>query len=517
MKEKYSVTGMSCSACSAGIERTVKKLNGVKSVEVSLMGESMCVEYDETVIKNAEIVSAVESLGYGVGEYTQDVAKSRAPEKLKTRFFVSLSLLLPLMYLAMGSMIGLPQPPLKISVALQALLSLAVIILNFHFFTNGAKALVKKVPNMDTLVSLGAGVSFAYSVVLTVAIYANTRTHAHLYYESAAMILALVTLGKWLEEKSKRKTGNEIEKLISLMPATVTLLRGEEQERVAFSKVQKGDILLVKQGEYVPVDGEIIDGHGFVDRAAITGESMPVEVQTGDLVTGADILKSGFIKVRAQKVGAETTLSQIIKIVKDAGASKAPIQKLADKIAGVFVPVVAMLAIATFALWLFVTKDISLATNYAISVLVISCPCSLGLATPVAVMAATGRGMSLGILYKDAETLQKAKDINCVLLDKTATLTVGKPTVTDFACLQGESEYALRVAGAIERVSNHPIAECICAYAEQNTTAESLLAEEYEYETGKGASAVVAGIKYYLGNRKWIGKALDKQIGRAHV
>lgn len=513
MKEKFSVTGMTCTACSAGIERTVKKLNGVECVEVSLMGESMRVEYDEKILKKEQIFSAVQALGYGISEYVDNTMQARRaqPNKLKKRFLYSLAFLLPLMYLSMGGMIDLPQPPLKISVILQAVFSLAIIVFNFEFFTSGTKALVKKVPNMDTLVSLGSGISFVYSLVLTVLLYANGDTHAHLYYESAAMILVLVTLGKWLEEKSKRKTGDEIEKLIQLMPSIVSVERNGTQTKIAFADLQKGDILLVKQGEYVPVDGKVIDGHGFVDRAAITGESMPVEVSEGDLVTGADILKSGFIKVLAQKVGEETTLSQIVKMVKDAGASKAPIQKLADKIAGVFVPVVAMIAVVTFALWLFISRDISRAITYAISVLVISCPCSLGLATPIAVMAATGRGMSLGILFKDAETLQRTKDINCVLLDKTATLTVGQPQVTDFVSLLDDKERVLQIAAAMESMSNHPIAECVRAYAFENTKRQCLPAEDYAYETGKGASATIENERYFLGNRKLLKKELGDQ------
>ncbi|MBQ7879194.1 MAG: heavy metal translocating P-type ATPase [Clostridia bacterium] len=324
------------------------------------------------------------------------------------------------------------------------------------------------------------------------------------------MILALVTLGKWLEERSKRKTGDEIEKLIQLMPNTVTVESNGEQVKTAFADIRVGDLIVVKQGEYIPVDGKVVEGSGYVDRAAITGESMPIAVQEGDEVTGADIVKSGFIKVLAQKVGAETTLSQIVKMVKDAGASKAPLQKIADKISGIFVPVVTLIAAVTFIVWTFATWDIARAANYAISVLVISCPCSLGLATPVAVMAATGRGMSLGILYKDAEALQKARDINCVLLDKTATLTVGAPKVTDFKAFDDETT-VLTIAAAIESRSNHPIAECVREYALAvigNTPLPTV--ETYEYTTGKGASATLNGTHYRLGNRRLLGKTADK-------
>ena len=514
MKEKYSVTGMTCAACSAGIERTVKKLEGIQSADVSLMGECMTVEYDETLLTKERIFSAVLGLGYGIGDFDEDVLKERKPQpdKLKKRFILSLVFLLPLMYFSMGGMIFLPQPSEVVSVSLQMVLALAVIVVDFKFFTNGTKALIKRAPNMDTLVAMGSGVSFLYSLVYTVLLYAGKVSHVHMFYESAAMILALVTLGKWLEEKSKRKTGDEIEKLIKLMPNTVTVEKNGATVKTAFSDLQVGDILIVKQGEYIPVDGKIIEGKAFIDRAAITGESMPVEVQEGDSVTGADIVKSGFIKVLAERVGVDTTLSQIVKMVKEAGASKAPIQKTADKISGIFVPAVTLIAVITFFVWFLIERNIATAANYAISVLVISCPCSLGLATPVAVMAATGRGMSLGILYKDAEALQKAKDINCVLLDKTATLTIGQPKVTDFELVNGEEAEALSLAAAIEAHSNHPIAECVRAFAESKTDISSLpQTEDYEYETGKGAKASRNGERYLLGNRRLLGKIAEKE------
>ncbi len=513
MKEKFSVTGMSCAACSAGIERTLCQLNGVEKAEVSLMGECMTIEYDENRLTKEQIIQSVTGLGYGVTEYNENVLQARKPQpnKLKRRFFLSLLFLLPLMYFSMGGMLGLPTPSIKISVTLQMVLAAIVIAIDFKFYTSGAKALVKRVPNMDTLVALGSAASFLYSFVVTILLYlGKAETHAHLFYESAAMILTLVTLGKWLEEKSKRKTGDEIEKLIKLMPNIVTVERGGAEQKIAFSEIHEGDILIVKQGDYVPVDGVIIEGHAFVDRAAITGESMPKEMLEGDLVTSSDIIKSGYVKVLAKRVGADTTLSQIVKMVKEAGASKAPIQKLADKIAGIFVPAVTMIALLTFFVWLFVSSEVSQAANYAISVLVISCPCSLGLATPVAVMAATGRGMALGILYKDAEALQKAKDVNCVLLDKTATLTVGTPKVTDFQIFKEEKDFLLRLAAAIERHSNHPIAECICAFAETDGE-EGINVENYAYQIGKGAQASYNGETYYLGNRRLLGKIQEKE------
>ena len=515
MKQKFTVTGMTCSACSSGIERTVKKLNGVNSVEVSLMGECMIVDYNEKLLEKSAIFSAVVGLGYGISDFDENILKSRNPQPntLKRRFLISIIFLLPLLYFSMGSMLYLPQPTHLVSYTIQAILALAVIIINFKFFTSGTKALFKRAPNMDTLVAMGAGVSYLYSLVFTVLAYTGQHV-GHLFYESAGMILALVTLGKWLEEKSKRKTGDEIEKLIKLMPNIVTVECDGVEEKRTFSEIAQGDILLVKQGEYIPVDGVVVEGNGYIDRAAITGESMPIEIFEGGIVTSADILKSGFIKVRAEKVGMNTTLSQIVAMVKNAGATKAPIQKLADTIAGIFVPVVTLIALVTFMLWYILTGNIGISANYGICVLVISCPCSLGLATPVAVMASMGRGMSLGILYKNAEALQKAKDINCVLLDKTATLTVGQPKVTDFELISGEHTLALQIAEAIERQSNHPIAECIRAYALENKGEDTINVFEYKYETGKGASAQYNGVTYRLGNRKLLADKQDKTAYR---
>ena len=507
-KEKYTVIGMTCTACSSGIERALHKIDGVQTAEVSLLGETLTIVYDETKVDKIKIWETVQGLGYGIEEYREreQGEKNNAAHVLKRRFLLSLIFLLPLMYFSMGGMIGLPQPPENIGAIIQALLTLAILCIDFKFFTNGMRAIAHGAPNMDTLVSLGAGVSYAYSLVLTVLICMGKVHHTHLFFESAGMILSLVTLGKWLEEVSKRKTGDEIEKLIKLMPSTVTIEIGGVPRNIAFAEITVGDVLLVKQGDYVPVDGKIIEGNAFIDRSAITGESMPVEVGEGDLVTGADIVKSGFIKVLAQKVGADTTLSQIVKMVKEAGTSKAPLQKMADKISGIFVPAVTLIAIITFCVWLGISKDFSTAINYGISVLVISCPCSLGLATPVAVMTATGRGMSLGILYKDAEALQRAKDINCVMLDKTATLTEGKPKVTDFVLIGKDETYALRVALALESRSNHPIAECIRSYVLEKLQDETLLEMDgFVYETGKGATATIDNKTYTLGNRKWLG------------
>lgn len=522
-KEKFTVTGMSCSACSAGVERVTKKLSGVKTAEVSLLGESLTVEYDETLVTREDIFAAVTTLGYGIGEYREgkeERQKGKA-EALKKRFIVSMILLVPLMYLAMGGMISLPEPPAKANYILQFILAGATMAVNFRFFRNGFSALVKRVPNMDTLVSLGSGVSFLYSIYLAIKMSAHAGEHAgHLFFESAAMILTLVTLGKWLEAAATGKTGKEVEKLLRMMPDTVTIVENDEEKNVPFSSLKEGDILAVKQGEYIPVDGVVVSGGGFVDRAAVTGESVPVEAEVGAAVTGADIVKSGYMRVRAEKVGKDTTISQIVRMVKEAGESKAPIQHTADVIAGIFVPAVTLIALVTFLAWTLAKGDVSTAANYAISVLVISCPCSLGLATPVAVMAATGKGMSLGILFKNAEALQRAEKVNCMLLDKTATLTEGNMKVTDFSAVAGcsaglanggaDEKEILQIAAAIEAKSNHPIADCIYEYAVEKSGEVRLIAENYEYETGKGALAEVNGKKYRLGNRKLLTEAENK-------
>lgn len=519
---------MTCSACSSGIERVVGKMEGVNKVEVSLMGKCMGVDFDENAVSEQAIFEAVKSLGYGIyNEGEQPAGKEKAQDKqLFIRFIISLCILVPLLYVSMGHMISLPLPKFidpeyypQWFALYQCILTAAVIGVNYKFFTSGTKALFKKVPNMDTLVSLGAGVSFLYSLVMTVLIFVRSgEAVAHeyamnLYFESAATILTLVTVGKWLEEKSKRRTGTEIEKLLKLAPDKVTKEVGGEQIVIPVSQVVVGDILVVKQGEYIPVDGVITEGSSFVDKSAVTGESLPVEVTVGDAVTSAALNKSGVIKIRAQKIGADTTLSKIVKMVREAGASKPPIQKFADKVAGVFVPVVTAIALITFAVWLIIDGAFvpEHCVTYAISVLVVSCPCALGLATPVAIMTSTGKAASLGILYKDAESLQKVCDVNAVLLDKTATLTEGKPKVTDVLTFGVSRGKALEIAGGIEKNSNHPLAKCISDYA-----ASAAATQSFNYIVGKGAEATIGGVKYLLGNEKLVSAVkLSAEVRRA--
>lgn len=522
----YSITGMTCSACSSGIERAVNKLDGVAVCEVSLMGKTMKVDFDESVLSESQIFSTVKSLGYGIFNENEQPEEKKVStnKKLFVRFIVSLVVLVPLMYLSMGHMFGAPIPdflkPQWLALC-QLILAAAIIGVNFAYFKNGAVALFKKVPNMDTLVSLGSGVSFIYSFVITILIFigayngneAWTGLHMSLHFESAAMILVFVDIGKWLEEKSKKKTGDEIEKLLKLAPDSVTVEDESGQRSVSVKEVEVGNTVIVKQGEYIPVDGEIIFGSSFVDKCAITGESLPVEVTVGDKVTSATLVKNGVIKLRAEKVGEETTLSKIIKMVRNAGASKAPIQKFADKVAGIFVPFVVVAALLTLVIWLIVDGGFNPdhSVTYAINVLVVSCPCALGLATPVAIMTATGKAASLGVLYKDAESLQKVCDLNAVLLDKTATLTEGKPRVTDVVAFGCQKEWAVSLACGIEKNSNHPLAKCIVDYAK-----EGVEVKNFEYFVGKGARAEFDGKAYFLGNIKILGgTAVKAEVKRA--
>lgn len=493
MKQKFSVSGMTCAACSSGIERTVKKLGGVNACTVSLMGGSMEVEYDESVLSAGQIKSAVISLGYGCFDYGKTPETKRRGLTLPIRFFVSLILLVPEMYLAMGHMISDSIVPHGwLNHGFQIALTLATLMINYQFFVSGVKAAFKRVPNMDTLITLGAGVSFIYSIVI-----AALDPHSHsLFFESAAMIVTLVCLGKWLEDRSKKRTGREVEKLLSLAPDTVTVERGGETVTVSLSEVEIGDTVLVRQGESVAVDGTVSEGHAFVDQSAVTGESLPVEFTAGSKAVSASLVRSGYLKIKAEKVGEDTMLAGIIRMVQSAGASKAPIQKLADKIAAVFVPVVLGIALITFLVWILVTRELSEAMRYAVSVVVISCPCALGLATPVAVMAATGRGAGMGVLFKNAEAMQRAAGVKTVLLDKTATVTEGKPRVVFFESYTEESE-AKSAAYALESKLNHPLANCIAGYCGGGAEAESV-----KYLVGLGAQGEVNGKTYYLGNEK---------------
>lgn len=534
MQQKFKVTGMTCAACSAGIQKRVGKMQGVRRADVSLMGECMEVDYDESAVGADEIVQAVAALGYGASVDDGSPASPRAEKKansfgeeakrLRARFFASLCFLLPLMYFTMAHMFGAPLPffwdpheSAQNFALMQLLLTTPVLFINFAFFTSGVRALCKRVPNMDTLVSLGSAVSYLYSVVVLFVMPFAQDAHAlameDLFFESAAMVLTLVTLGKWLEARSKSRTGEEVEKLLRLAPDQVTVERGGSLRTVRLSEVVRGDVVVVRQGDSIPVDGVILSGNSFVDKSAITGESLPVEVGEGDLVTSASVNTGNVLRIRAEKVGEDTVLSKIVRMVREAGASKAPIEKAVDKIAGVFVPAVLAVALLTFVIWMILWGTGAVAVtvpeilSMAISVLVISCPCALGLATPVAVMAATGRAASMGILFKDAEALQKAKGIRTALLDKTATITEGKPRVTDIVTYGGyTAERALALAASVELNSNHPLASCIVERA-RAAGADFAAAGQFSYLPGKGAQAACGGSVCRIGNRRLLEEA----------
>lgn len=501
MLKKFSVGGMSCSACSAGIERSISKLDGVKSVSVSLMNKQMSVDFDQAVISAEKIIAVVEKLGYTampLGDKSKD--KFTDAKRLKHRFLFSLAALIPLMYFSMGKMLGLPVFENKISFIIQGVLAAFILILNRKFFINGVKAVKNLSPNMDTLVSLGSFSAYIYSVVLTVQLYFNKTVH-HTFFEASAMVLVLVTLGKWFEELSKIKTGDAIDKLGNLLPKTATLVKDGKEQLVLATELREGDVILLKAGEYVCIDGVVVEGNASIDKSAITGESMPEEVSVGAAVSSGSILKDGYLLLKAEKVGEQTLFAKIVEIVKEAGASKAPIQKLADRVSLVFVPSVCLISLITFVVWIIISGNFESAFGFAITVLVISCPCSLGLATPVAVMAATGRAASEGVLYKDANALQNACKLNCVLLDKTATITVGKPIVTDYINYTNEPNQTLfPIVSALENLSKHPLAECILNYCGQSDKKVS----GYEYITGKGVVGTVDKVKYYIGNKELI-------------
>ncbi|MBR7185884.1 MAG: heavy metal translocating P-type ATPase [Clostridia bacterium] len=504
MKKKYMITGMTCAACASGIERTVSKLKGVSSCNVSLMAECMEAEIDESIVSDAEIKAAVTSLGYGTYDYDKPPEKRKKRLTLFVRFLISAILLIPEMYFSMGHMISSAIVPHGWwNIGPQIAITLVILVINYEFFVSGVKAAWKLVPNMDTLVTLGTAVSFVFSLVLAIS---NPTSH-NLYFESAAMIVTLVCLGKWLEDKSKRRTGQEIEKLKALAPDTVAVEKEGKEVLLPISEVNVGDLVIVKQGESIAVDGVIEGGHAFVDTSAVTGESLPVEVAEGNRITSASIVVSGYLKIRALHVGEDTTLAGVIRMVREAGASKAPIQKLADKISAVFVPAVVLLALITFIVWISVTGNFASAINYAVSVLVISCPCALGLATPVAVMAAMGRGAGMGVLFKSAEALERTAAIKEVLLDKTATITEGKPRVVYFKVAATQRKHlgegaqiadkAKKIAYALESKLNHPLAQCIATYCQAGYEAESV-----EYVVGQGAVGTVNGNIYFLGNER---------------
>nr|WP_294656651.1 heavy metal translocating P-type ATPase [uncultured Anaerotignum sp.] len=526
MKQKFDVTGMTCSACSAHVEKSVSKLEGVQCVNVNLLQNSMVVEYDDNALGTTDIIYAVESGGYGAsvqGETkTQETPKNVAAEEMhhmKRRLIASFCFLIPLFYISMGHMMGAPLPAIllgdenvMIFALTQLFLTIPVLIINKKYFVVGFKALWNKAPNMDSLIALGSAASVIYSVF---AIYSMAYAMGHgdlmtahhygmeLYFESAAMILTLITVGKYMEIRSKGKTSEAISKLMDLAPKTATVLRGGVEQEIPVEDVVTGDTIIVKPGQRIPVDGKIIEGFSAVDESAITGESIPVEKQVGDTVIGATVNKSGYFRMTATRVGKDTTLSQIIALVEEAGASKAPIAKLADKVSGVFVPVVITIAVLAAVIWFVAgNQPFSFALSIGIAVLVISCPCALGLATPTAIMVGTGKGAEYGILVKSAESLEIAHQVQTVVLDKTGTLTEGKPVVTDVVLAKGIlRNRLLKQAAAVEALSEHPLAEAIVAYAKEKEVAFEK-AENLTATAGQGVEADVAGKHILAGNLK---------------
>ena len=536
MKKKYDVTGMGCAACSARVEKSVNKVEGVRKAEVNLLANSMNVVYDEKICTSQNIMDAVAKAGYGATEATEEIQKREPGEigkehigEMKRRLIVSLIFAIPLFYIAMGHMMGAPMPAFLMSptahLIAQAILVAPIVGINYKYFSVGISMLLRRSPNMDSLIAVGAIAAICL-----------------LYFESAGTILTLVTLGKFFEAKAKGKTGAAIEKLFDMAPKEASVIRTSEEgseyeEKVPLEDIKEGDIIAVKPGEGIPVDGIVLSGSTSVDESALTGESIPVDKEPGDSIASATTNLSGYITFRATRVGNDTTLAQIIKLVDEAGSSKAPIARLADKIAGIFVPVVMAIALVTTIIWMVVGDEVGIdmikAITIGISVLVISCPCALGLATPVAIMVGTGKGAESGILVKSAEALENAHKVNEVVLDKTGTITVGKLKVVDVFPLS--DKFSMELAGTLEKYSEHPLAKAIVSAAIEDADAKKQEesepftktisanedpakiddeketglgglpdADEFLSVPGRGVTAVIKGRRYYGGNQQYM-------------
>lgn len=527
MKQKFDVIGMTCSSCSSHVDKSVKKLNGINDVNVNLLQNTMVVDFDENKIQNEDIIKAVIDGGYNAkikGEQ-KNITPNKSNEtiadeisQMKYRMLVSFGFLIPLMYISMGHMMGFPLPKFfhgsqnALTFAFtQLLLTLPILYVNKKYYKVGFKTLFKGSPNMDSLIAIGSSAAVFYGIF---AIYNIGYGLGHnnislvenysmdLYFESAAMILALITFGKYLETKSKGKTSDAITKLMDLSPKKAFVVRDEMEIEIPIEEVIVGDIVIVKPGQSIPVDGIIVEGSSAVDESALTGESIPVEKHINDKVIGATINKSGYFKFKALKVGNDTALAQIIQLVEDASSSKAPIAKLADKVSGIFVPIVITIAVVATIIWLLLGYPFSFALSIGIAVLVISCPCALGLATPTAIMVGTGKGAENGILIKSAESLETAHTINTVVLDKTGTITEGKPKVTDIILCDGVSEKELlTIAASIEKSSEHPLADAIVEKALENKI-DLLPTKNFNSIAGEGISSQIENKKVLAGNLK---------------
>ena len=517
MTEYFDVTGMSCAACSAHVEKSVRAVDGVREASVNLLQNSMKVDFDETKTDTGAIIAAVKGGGYGAS--VKGAAKTEAkPEdggrrSMKLRIIVSAAFLIPLMYISMGHMFGLPflsvfdrTENAAAFAFTQFLLTLPIIGVNIKYFTNGFRSLFRGAPNMDSLIAIGSAASEIYGIaaIYIIAHALGTGDHElvhdmmmNLYFESAAMILTLITLGKYLETRAKGKTSDAIEKLVRLMPDTATVLRGGVETEVKTDEIRPGETVIVKAGSAIPLDGIVTEGRAAVDESAITGESIPAEKSAGDSVTGATVSKSGYMKIEVTRTGSDTTLAKIISLVEEASSSKAPIARLADKIAGVFVPIVIGIAAAAFIVWMIAGAQFSFALNMAISVLVISCPCALGLATPTAIMVGTGRGANYGILVKSAEALETLHNVDTAVFDKTGTITAGKPAVTDIIPNGVSETELLTYAGAIEAKSEHPLSIAISERCGGMSLPE---AEDFAQLEGRGLRCTVDGEEILAGN-----------------
>ena len=521
--QKFDVTGMTCSACSAHVDKSVRKLEGVADVNVNLLQNSMTVDYDDSKVSNDAIIQAVEKAGYGAsvkGSEPKDKKSVDQADAMKKRLIWSIVFLVPLFYLCMGHMIGLPLPPIftghknmMIFGLVQMLLTVPIVFLNRNYFINGFKNIVHLSPNMDSLIALGSSAAGVYSVIqmFSMAYYMGRGDMAaahssmmNLYFESCGMILTLITVGKYLESRSKAKTSQAIEKLVDLAPKTATVLVNGQEREVPVEQVKVGDVFIVRSGSTVACDGEIVEGSCSVDQSAITGESIPVSKTVSDSLMAGTICTNGNVEVRCNKTSENSTLAQIITLVEEASSSKAPISKLADKVSGIFVPVVIGIALLAAIIWGIAGADFAKSLSIGISVLVISCPCALGLATPTAIMVGTGKGAEMGILIKSAESLEIAHKVTTVVLDKTGTVTEGKPAVTDIITAEGVSEQQLlEYAYPLEKMSSHPLSNAICSYAEDNYNI-TIACSDYSETAGRGISGMVNGKAIKAGNKKFM-------------
>lgn len=519
MKERFNVTGMTCASCQANVQKAVEKL-GVENVNVNLVSETMNVSYDENKISNDDIINAVEKIGYGASPISEKKSKSKNSElsneekNVKNRLIISFLFMIPLMYVSMGHMINLPLPHFlhgnsgSVNFAfLQFLLTLPVIFVNRIFYISGFKGLINKAPNMDTLVGLGSFAALFYGIFAIfrmayglgfgkLEIVEMYRTN--LYFESAAMILTLITLGKYFEKRSKGQTKKSLEALMDLAPKKARILVDGNEKEIPVEDLKKGDLILVRPGESIAVDGIIKEGSSLVDESAITGESIPVNKNVGDEVISATINTQGSFIFEALKVGEDTTLSKIIELVNEANESKAPISKLADKISAIFVPAVIIISIITFIIWMMLGYGFEFSLNLAISVLVISCPCALGLATPMAIMVATGKSAEYGLLFKNAESLENLHKVDTILLDKTGTITEGKPQVTDILTDLDENAF-IKLASSMEIKSEHPLSNAINEFAKEKNI-QNIEVSDFESISGKGIKAKYNNEIYYGGN-----------------